>query len=61
MSIYSFTINNSITQVRASNLYNALNFIKSLPAYRQMTLSEQMAVKVNRVSSWGALLSTKKT
>lgn len=51
MSIYSFTINNSITQVRASNLYNALNFIKSLPVYRQMTLSEQMAVKVNRVSS----------
>jgi len=51
MSIYSFTINNSTTQVRASNLYNALNFIKSLPAYRQMTLSEQMEVKVNRVSS----------
>lgn len=61
MSIYSFTINNSTTQVRASNLYNALNFIKSLPVYRQMTLSEQMAVKVNRVSSWDALLSTKKT
>ncbi len=41
--------------VRGSNAHSVLEYIKSLPSFRQLTLSEQMSVKIKRASLWGAL------
>jgi len=48
---YKFVLNNTtIAQIHSSNSYSALQFFKSLPKFRQLTLAEQCAVKIQRAS-----------
>ena len=37
--------------IRGSNAHSVLEYIKSLPSFRQLSLSEQMSVKIKRASS----------
>ena len=59
---YVFSLNNIVlTKIHADNSNVALNFFKSLPRFRELSLSEQCQIKINRASHlWGALLQLKK-
>lgn len=55
---YSLILNNKVLAViYASNAYGALQYFKRLPKYRELSMTEQFSVKVNKASQWGALLS----
>ena len=47
---YQVILPNKILNVRGSNAHSVLEYIKSLPSFRQLTLSEQMKVKIKRAS-----------
>ena len=47
---YKVILPNKTLKVRGSNAHSVLEYIKSLPSFRQLSLSEQMSVKIKRAS-----------
>ena len=48
---YDIILNNKVlATVFASNAYGAIQYFKRLPKYRELSLTEQFSVKVDRTS-----------
>jgi len=48
---YSLILNNKVLAIiYASNAYGALQYFRRLPKYRELSMTEQFSVKVNKAS-----------